>query len=390
MKKITLVLLIIAALAQVTMAGEFAGTFTEAKAKATELGKPLLIDFFADWCGPCKRFAAATQNDADIQKAIEAVVLWRIDAEKGDGIALAKEYKINSYPTFVMVNKGGEIIDRWSGYSKEYFLGTLPDALADLSTITEKKARYQATPDLRSAVVLGRYASAMGEYKDAVAFYQKAQALNADSKKNYSTDIFESTYEGAAKGLFSYDEMASAADNAIRASKDPMETYMVSSQMAGFSKQHEKNADVSKYLQYGLDATANSDNADLVQAHKSLMVDFSLLVKNDTATAVEYKKAIMPTGWMEDPGQLNGFAWWCFENMANLKEAEQLSRKSVELAKPGKEKAMNLDTLAEILHAQGSTSEAVETSKLACKEDSASKYYPSQVERFQKAMAEKK
>lgn len=389
MKKITLLLLILAALAQAALAGEFTGTFTEAKAKATELGKPLLIDFFADWCGPCKRFAAATQNDADIQKAIEAVVLWRIDAEKGDGIALAKEYKINSYPTFVMVNNGGETIDRWSGYSKEFFLGTLPDALADLSTITEKKARYQTTPDLRSSVVLGRFASAMGEYKDAVAFYQKAQALNTDSKKSYSTDIFESTYEGASKGLFTYDEMASAADNAIRVSKDPMETYMVSSQMAGYSRQHEKNADVSKYLLVGLDATANSDNADLVQAHKSLMVDFSLLIKGDTATAVEYKKATMSDGWMKDANQLNGFAWWCFENKANLTEAEQLSRQSIELAKPGRGKADCYDTLAEILFAKGNAREALEMSKKSVSEAPDNKYFPTQVERFEKGVGQK-
>jgi hypothetical protein len=49
MKKIIVIVLALAALAQVALAGEFAGTYTEAKAEAAKLGKPLLLDFFAEW-----------------------------------------------------------------------------------------------------------------------------------------------------------------------------------------------------------------------------------------------------------------------------------------------------------------------------------------------------
>jgi hypothetical protein len=49
MKKFTLVLLILAAAAQVSLAGEFAGTFAEAKAQSATLGKPVLVDFFTEW-----------------------------------------------------------------------------------------------------------------------------------------------------------------------------------------------------------------------------------------------------------------------------------------------------------------------------------------------------
>lgn len=49
MKKIALVLLILTALAQVALAGEFTGTFAEAKAQSAKLGKPVLVDFFTEW-----------------------------------------------------------------------------------------------------------------------------------------------------------------------------------------------------------------------------------------------------------------------------------------------------------------------------------------------------
>ncbi len=49
MKKIALVAMVLLALAQVAAASEFTGTYADAKAQAASLGKPLLIDFFAEW-----------------------------------------------------------------------------------------------------------------------------------------------------------------------------------------------------------------------------------------------------------------------------------------------------------------------------------------------------
>ena len=120
-----------------------------------------------------------------------------------------------------------------------------------------------------------------------------------------------------------------------------------------------------------------------------MMVDFALSVKHDTATAIENKKAAMPENWQKDAGNLNEFAWWCFENKANLTEAEQLSRNSIELAKPGREKADCYDTLAEILFAKGNAREALEMSKKSVAEAPNNKYFPTQVERFEKEVGQK-
>lgn len=95
----------------------------------------------------------------------------------------------------------------------------------------------------------------------------------------------------------------------------------------------------------------------------------------------------MTDGWLEDAGKLNGFCWWCFENLVNLEEAEKLSRKSVELAEPGRQKAMNLDTLAEICNALDNCHEALDLIKMAMVEDPESKHYPKQLERFEKILA---
>ncbi|HBZ00374.1 MAG TPA: hypothetical protein DEO84_03535, partial [candidate division Zixibacteria bacterium] len=179
MKKISILMLILLALTQVAAAAEFTGTYAEAKAQAASQNKPLLLDFFADWCGPCKQFAAAVNSDADIQKAVESVVLYRIDSEKGAGKDLAKEFKINAYPSFYLVNKDNQTLAFWRGYGKSDFIKMLSTSLTDLSTITEKKARYATHPDLTSAVVLGRNSSELGEYKEAVNYYSAANLLSS-------------------------------------------------------------------------------------------------------------------------------------------------------------------------------------------------------------------
>lgn len=49
MKKIIVIMLALAALAQVALAVEFTGNYADAKTQAAKLGKPLLLDFYTDW-----------------------------------------------------------------------------------------------------------------------------------------------------------------------------------------------------------------------------------------------------------------------------------------------------------------------------------------------------
>jgi tetratricopeptide (TPR) repeat protein len=327
-------------------------------------------------------------TSAVLQKALEPVILYRVDGEKGDGKTLAKEFKIHAYPTFIMLNKGGQVIDLWLGYGNS-FISTLADARQDLSTIDEKKARYEAKPDLRSSIVLGRYASAMGEYKEAVAYYVKAQALSDDSTQNYYYDIFENTAYGAGKNLFTYEDAVKAGDAALSSAlKRPWDAFAISDRMIGLAKANNKPDDVARYITIGLDATAN--DSDMTSMHSELQVEYALSVKHDTTLAVKYKKDSMPANWQDGVDGLNEFAWWCFLNKADLKEAEQLSDKAVKMAKPGREKANNLDTLAEIKFSLGKSREAIALEQQACKEDPNNAEFAQKVKDFQERADPKK
>jgi tetratricopeptide (TPR) repeat protein len=321
---------------------------------------------------------------------LEPVVLYRLDTEKGEGIELAKKFNIKGFPTFVMLNYKGQTIDRWIGYSKEYLLTNMESAMMDLTPVQEKMARFETDPNLNDALVLGRYSRSLNEYRDAVKYYRAAQETNADPGKDYLYEIFSSVSDGAHKDIFSFEDALKAAD-AVLASEtaDADDKYGVARRMTYLAQKKEMVDAIAPYLEAGIKALEGSDDPDIIKNHATLMADYCIYVTKDYDKAVSYKKKTMPDGWQENAGNLNSFCWWCFENNVNLEEAEELSRRSVKLAEPGEEKAMYLDTLAEICNALGKHYEAVEFMKIAVKEAPDNEYYKEQLERFEKLLASK-
>lgn len=67
--------------------------------------KPVLIDFYADWCGPCKQMAPIVEEVAKAVSDNVKVVKVNVDEEND----LAEQYGISSIPTLVFI-KNGEVV----------------------------------------------------------------------------------------------------------------------------------------------------------------------------------------------------------------------------------------------------------------------------------------
>jgi thiol-disulfide isomerase/thioredoxin len=94
----------------------FEGTWDEAMEKATLENKPIFLDAFAEWCGPCKLMARSVFPDASVGEFYnEHFINMKIDMEKGEGPGLRSQYKVTAYPTLLFIAPGGEIIQKKVG-----------------------------------------------------------------------------------------------------------------------------------------------------------------------------------------------------------------------------------------------------------------------------------
>jgi len=68
--------------------------------------KPIIIDFYADWCGPCKMFEPIFEKVGEEYK--DKVDFYKVDSEEHQDLAYM--FQIRSIPTLVMIPLTGETI----------------------------------------------------------------------------------------------------------------------------------------------------------------------------------------------------------------------------------------------------------------------------------------
>jgi len=81
--------------------------------------RPILVDFWADWCSPCH--ALAPHLDKVVEELDGAVLLAKVEVDEGENMRLAGHYRLRGFPTVILFH-GGEEAGRFSGARPTHWL----------------------------------------------------------------------------------------------------------------------------------------------------------------------------------------------------------------------------------------------------------------------------
>lgn len=328
------------------------GSWNDILTLAKEQNKPILVDAFTTWCGPCKWMAKNTFTNKTVGDFVnENYIAYAMDMEKGEGIDFAITNKVIAYPTILFFDANGELIHRSVGATdSSAFLEIVKEALNPEKQLRSLQKRYDSGD--RDKMFLFNYLSvtrATGEFNKE-AFYIFWPLL--DEEERLSKEILIMMYYAA-------DDFSDYEGELYRFFSEHIDTYteLIGEESIQMLKSQAYNSAISKLLNLADEAAVKNglksiENVFPEKAHEaSEFYRYKKAMEGpDEAEQKAAKKAYYAVthDWMT----LNSVAWNIYESSDKKKElkyALKLVNRSVEYHS----EYANVDTKAAVLYKLG-------------------------------------
>jgi thiol-disulfide isomerase/thioredoxin len=311
----------------------FHGSYAELKAKAAADQKPIFMDAYTSWCGPCKWIAKTVFTSEAVGKFFnERFVCAKVDMEKGEGIELAKQFEVNAYPTLLFINADGKVIHR--------ALGAL-----DADNFIEL-GRIAGNPELNLAGIEKKYQSAPGDYAAAYRYFYMLKDANLPQ---LSAEV-DKWFSGQPKASWNERQNWKMLFDFVENPDNAAFQNMVSD-MAGFASRYTADSVSSKarivYFSDLQNAAYQNEGArwkkdsaaisslGLKDGNRFIASTKIIQAGDDIQLALSRVMDYMKNFGSENPGELNEYAWKMFdasENPVQLAAAESWAKKGLELS----------------------------------------------------------
>jgi thioredoxin-related protein len=265
--------------------------------KSVQEEKPIFVDVYTDWCGPCKRMEKEVFTNPEVAAYMnDRFMNYRVNAEKGSGIALAKRWKIKAYPTLIFFNRNGSIVQKSTGAKEktgfldmvqqmyEFMeLGTINTSHLDADQLYDYLNRFSKLNRDHNEEELKRYWSLI----DA---QEKTSVKTLDLLLDYSKFI---TYE-MLDTLIAHHNFNSFTDKGIRNRSKIDRKLIEDAQLASLSGDRDALEKAYEYRKkfYATLVIKTKTSTVLEKEYKSQLMEYYSRVKADSSYIILAKELL--------------------------------------------------------------------------------------------------
>lgn len=121
----------------------FFSDYETALQAAIEKEQVLMLDFYTDWCKPCKKLDKEVYGSEEFYPYTSQLVCVKIDFESEEGSHIGKKYNVSTFPTIVFVKPSGEEIERITSYfPKSRYFPEVERIIDGKNTVPQMESRF--------------------------------------------------------------------------------------------------------------------------------------------------------------------------------------------------------------------------------------------------------